>query len=300
MHVRSTTAEAGSSIPLLAQKRALRTLDRVSCATSRNRERPTVVADVPSVISLAVAGGVASANGEAKTSPGNGEGKGGAGRPREISSRDVRDLALAVIEGAVAAEALAKELRRSPDRRRHFAEIAERLRAVVARGSIRNALVEETAGPSASTMTLSGAHPVPLASSATPATPPAAPRAAPNLATTPPLPTRAASIVHAAPPSVASAPPTLETVEAAAIEELTSRITRLERAAVDELGQRLARLERLVTASVDRLDATMQQGLARTAAGERMVVSSPHEAIGVAQKLVDRVAARGPIVVRIE
>jgi len=60
---------------------------------------------------------------------------------------DVRDLALAVVEGAVAAESLAKELKRTPDRSRHFQEIAERLRGVVGRPSIRRALSSpESAG----------------------------------------------------------------------------------------------------------------------------------------------------------
>ncbi len=63
---------------------------------------------------------------------------------RELPLRDVRDLALAVIEGAVAAESLAKELRKAPDRSKHFAEIAERLRSIVGRPSIRSALSEET------------------------------------------------------------------------------------------------------------------------------------------------------------
>jgi hypothetical protein len=64
-------------------------------------------------------------------------------RPREVPLRDVRDLALAVIEGAVAAEALAQELRRAPERSTHFREIAERLRAVVSRSSIREALIDD-------------------------------------------------------------------------------------------------------------------------------------------------------------
>ncbi|MGZ3416783.1 MAG: hypothetical protein ACXWUG_01815 [Polyangiales bacterium] len=63
--------------------------------------------------------------------------------PRSLPLRDVRDLALAVIEGAVAAESLAKELRRTPDRSKHFQDIAERLRAVVGRPSIRSALADD-------------------------------------------------------------------------------------------------------------------------------------------------------------
>lgn len=66
---------------------------------------------------------------------------------RELALRDVRDLALAVIEGAVAAESLAKELKKTPDRSKHFQEIAERLRAVVGRPSIRTALTEEQKAP---------------------------------------------------------------------------------------------------------------------------------------------------------
>ncbi len=66
---------------------------------------------------------------------------------RAFSARDVRDLALAVIEGAVAAEALAHELRRTPDRSRHFSDIAARLRAIVARPSIRSALTPESPPP---------------------------------------------------------------------------------------------------------------------------------------------------------
>ena len=64
---------------------------------------------------------------------------------RELPLRDVRDLALAVIEGAVAAESLARELKKAPDRSRHFQEIAERLRSVVGRASIRSALTDKPA-----------------------------------------------------------------------------------------------------------------------------------------------------------
>jgi len=206
---------------------------------------------------------------------------------REISARDVRDLALAAVEGAVAAEALAKELRRSPDRSRHFADIAERLRAVVGRASIRTALAEDATG---TTLTLSGMRTASVVAALPSIAPlPSVPSPAPP---TPPVPVRPSP-----PPIPTPKPPSADEIARAVATLL--HVEQRERV-LDETATRLARIEKLVVASVDRVDATVQQALARSGAGERLVVSTAGEAIGVAQKLVERVAARGPVIVRIE
>ena len=211
--------------------------------------------------------------------------------PREISARDVRDLALAVVEGAVAAEALAKELRRSPDRSKHFAEIAERLRAVVGRASIRNALAEDGTPTLAMTPPRAQSVVAPLPQVAPPPPPP------------PPTP------VAATPSPV---PPPRSTDEArdgaprgvptASLEELAALVTSASHGA--EIATRMARLEHALGASIERLETTVgttvTEAIQRVAAGERVVVSTPSEAIALAQRLTDRLASRGALVVRIE
>ena len=219
--------------------------------------------------------------------------------PREISGRDVRDLALAVVEGAVAAEALAKELRRSPDRSKHFAEIAERLRAVVGRATIRNALAEDGATPMLAMM------PARVQSSLVGPVPAQMPPPLP-----PPLPALPAPIVIATAASVSAPPPAtdgpggdaLRTAPAATLEELSAIVASASQGV--EIATRLARLEHALGASIERMEAavgaTVTQAIEHAAAGERVVVSTPSEAIALAQRLTDRLASVGGLVVRIE
>ncbi|MEO7096338.1 MAG: hypothetical protein ABI175_23975 [Polyangiales bacterium] len=236
----------------------------------------------------------------------------GPGAPRHISARDVRDLALAVIEGAVAAEALAKELKRSPDRSRHFQDIAERLRAVVARTSIRSALAEEAASgnvvvtPSMTQVTpaVPTSPPVPppmsmmSAVSAPPVGPPALPRNNSLEAPTPPV--AQAVVADEVRTSGERVVPPLTT------EELVMLVTRALRG--DEISTRLARLEHAVGASAQQASDAARQAVveasARTlevvSAGEMMAVSTPAEALALAARLTERVQAGVAVTVRIE
>jgi hypothetical protein len=210
-------------------------------------------------------------------------------QPREISARDVRDLALAVVEGAVAAEALAKELRRSPDRSRHFAEIAERLRAVLGRGSIRVALAEDGA---TTTLALAGMRPASHAAVGLPGSPGSIVGPIPSMPTPPP------------PPAIA--PPTPPSPPSPSVDAIARTVATLVHA--EDNAARLARIEKMVAASIERVESTVNQvvnqavtqAVVRANLGERMVVSTASEAVAVAQKLLERVAARGPVVVRIE
>lgn len=225
---------------------------------------------------------------------------------RALPLRDVRDLALAVVEGAVAAESLAKELRRTPDRSRHFQEIAERLRAIVGRPSIRTALTEQTVtvelGPSPSR----------------PEPPP------PVRAGTPP---QLRTVEVAAPPPAAPArgrdqPRTSGELDVATLDG-TERLEGLERlgrieAALrdldvedafatlrDALESRLTtideRLSRLgaIEERLSRL-AVIEERLSRRDQGERYALRSPEEAIALAARLTERLRREPRVVVRIE
>ena len=221
--------------------------------------------------------------------------------PREIPVRDVRDLALAVIEGAVAAEALAKELKRTPDRSRHFSEIAERLRSVVSRASIRAALAEE-----------SGSSMIGLASSSGVIKPVLiTPPNAPSLPAAPPSLTAVQPSITAAPatPPIEDAPVSQErALPATTLSELVRAIKAEVRS--DELTTRLARLEHALkdmsdrtTAALDRATHAADQtagALARIDAGERVVINGPADAIALAAQLTQRLTIRSPLVVRID
>jgi hypothetical protein len=185
---------------------------------------------------------------------------------RELPLRDVRDLALAVVEGAVAAESLAKELKKAPDRSRHFQEIAERLRAVLGRPSIRTALSDECAN-------------VALAEP---------PRAPVRIATPPQL--RTAEVVQPHPGSGEHEiviDPVDNTEQLDRIEKLIHALAEADR--VTELMARLARLEEAIG-----------RALARRDEGERYALRTPEEAIALAARLTERLRRDARVVVRIE
>jgi hypothetical protein len=209
---------------------------------------------------------------------------------RHIGARDVRDLALAVIEGAVAAEALAKELKRSPDRSRHFQDIAERLRAVVARASIRAALADESSSGT-----------VVVSPSVTQVTPPIIPKVAPIEPPVAPPPTPArAPVLEEARTSGERAVPSLTTDELVALVKQALRGEAIE--------TRLARLEHAVGAAAqEAADQTRRavleaaaQATATATAGERLSVSTPAEALALATRLTERVQAGVVVTVRID
>lgn len=187
---------------------------------------------------------------------------------RELSLRDVRDLALAVIEGAVAAESLAKELKRTPDRSQHFQEIAERLRAVVSRPSIRTALSEGSVSVPATPLRL--------------ATPPELRTAEP----TPP----GVRTAEPVPPRASGEQIVMET-------DFSLHLQRLEtlmRALADDAGT-----ER-VEARLARLEEAIGRAIARRDEGERYALRTPEEAIALAARLTERLRRDPRIVVRIE
>lgn len=213
---------------------------------------------------------------------------------KEISARDIRDLALAVIEGAVAAEALAKELRRSPDRSKHFSEIAERLRAVVNRPSIRNALADDAAQGNA-TITVRTQQPTPPQPTpmiTAPPPPPPQPPAPPPM----PIPTSTPSEEARVSGERALPGPSLdEIVRATHADEIARR--------ADEIATRVARIEHALSASVDRIEHVVAGSIDRAIAlsgGERTVVGSASDAIALAARLTERVERRGPVVIKIE
>jgi hypothetical protein len=176
--------------------------------------------------------------------------------------RDVRDLALAVIEGAVAAESLAKELRKTPDRSKHFQEIAERLRAVVGRPSIRTALAED----SSESVMLGRAT-----------------AAAPRISLQHSPPSERAQIretqsgEHAI-PEVIGGSPQLDRIEA-----ILQRLPSMR--SLDALENRLARIEQLTGRALE---------------GERQVVRSTEEALALVSRLVERLKKSGSVAVRFE
>lgn len=183
-------------------------------------------------------------------------------RSREVPLRDVRDLALAVIEGAVASEALANELRRAPERSTHFREIAERLRAVVSRPSIREALIDDRPQVllqlgDGSTARLS--HPAPIAEGRS--------RPAPS-----------------------SAPP-LEPLASIASAERPSGARRLPDATVSELLEAIARGLQVgeILARLGGLEGELRRALGRESA-ERIVVRDAADALSLATRLVARLA----------
>ena len=210
----------------------------------------------------------------------------------------MRDLALAVIEGAVAAEALAKELKRSPDRSRHFQDIAERLRAVVGRTSIRSALAEETAtGNVVLSPTVTQAMSVPSVVAPPPGPPPIPKptiREAPTPSVAQPI---AADEVRASGERVV---PPLTT------DELIAMITRAVHG--DEISTRLARLEHAVAASAQTATESARSAVAEATAhatlaanaGERFTVSTPADALSLATRLTERVQAGVTVTVRLE
>lgn len=183
---------------------------------------------------------------------------------RELPLRDVRDLALAVIEGAVAAESLAKELKKAPDRSKHFQEIAERLRAVVGRQSIRSALSEETGKSIAIMPTQPFKLPVP-----------------PQL--------RTAEVVET-PPRESGEQIVLETDVTPHLERIEALLRALaEDDATDQLNARL-----------DRLEEAIGRALSRRDEGERYALRTPEEAIALAARLTERLRRDPRVVVRIE
>lgn len=178
----------------------------------------------------------------------------------------MRDLALAVIEGAVAAESLAKELRKTPDRSKHFQEIAERLRAVVSRASIRSALAED----SSESVMLGRATA-------------AAPRV--SLQASPPLerpvermPMRETTSGEHVIPEIIGGSPQLDRIEA-----ILQRLPSMR--SLDALETRLARIEQLTGRAID---------------GERQVVRSTEEALALVARLVERLKKNGSVAVRLE
>lgn len=183
---------------------------------------------------------------------------------RQLPVRDVRDLALAVIEGAVAAESLAKELKRTPDRSRHFQEIAERLRAVVGRQSIRTALSDESTSVA---LTPELRAPLRLAVPAQLATAEVAPR-----------------------PSQTSGEIIIET-------DITPQLDRIE-----VLLRTLAESERddRLEARLARLEEAIARAIARRDEGERYALRTPEEAIALAARLTERLRRDARVVVRIE
>lgn len=184
---------------------------------------------------------------------------------RELALRDVRDLALAVIEGAVAAESLAKELKKTPDRSKHFQEIAERLRSIVGRPSIRTALSEEA---STSVAPLRLAVPPHLRTAepvAETAQPPQAPRTS-------------GEQLH------------VETDVGPHLERLESLLRAL------TANDASARLE----ARMARLEEAVNRAIARREEGERYALRTPEEAIALAARLTERLRRDPRVVVRIE
>lgn len=171
-----------------------------------------------------------------------------------------------MIEGAVAAESLAKELKKTPDRSRHFQEIAERLRSVVGRASIRSALTEEPAG------------------NANSAPPPPAP-APLKLATPPQL--RTAEVVEQDSGSHQIVIEQVNTQQLDRMEQLLRALVTDDR--VTELAARLARLEEGIA-----------RALSRREEGERYALRTPEEAIALAARLTERLRRDPRVVVRIE
>lgn len=188
---------------------------------------------------------------------------------RELPLRDVRDLALAVIEGAVAAESLAKELKKTPDRSRHFAEIAERLRSVVSRPSIRTALSEDAGGSNNIAMTT--------------------PQQPLRLATPPELRT-ATPTAEVAPPRQSGEQIVIETDVSPQLERIEELVKALVEADASE------RLEARLT----RLEEAIGRALARRDEGERYALRTPEEAIALAARLTERLRRDPRVVVRIE
>lgn len=188
----------------------------------------------------------------------------------------------------MAAESLANELRRTPDRSRHFQEIAERLRAVVGRPSIRTALTEET------TMVELGPAPVR-------AERPAALRAA----TPPQLRTVEVAAPAPAPALLAGARDSGE-LDIAMIDwsEQLDRIEAAVRAiAVDDAFTALRSvLESRLGAIEERLLrlGAIEERLSRRDDGERYALRSPEEAIALAARLTERLRREPRVVVRIE
>lgn len=180
---------------------------------------------------------------------------------RELPLRDVRDLALAVVEGAVAAESLAKELKKAPDRSKHFQEIAERLRAVVGRPSIRTALSEESQ----------------------------------NIALAPPPP-----VVLSVPPQLRTAEVAEPSGEHEIVLDATDHSEQLQRieglvralADVDRVNELMARMS--------RLEEAIGRALSRREEGERYALRTPEEAIALAARLTERLRRDPRVVVRIE
>jgi hypothetical protein len=183
--------------------------------------------------------------------------------PRELSLRDVRDLALAVIEGAVAAESLAKELRRTPDRSRHFQEIAERLRGVLGRASIRTALADDS-----------------VDSVALPRAVAMLPRNSVRISNGPEgRPSSRSDVTISEIPSEApKGSPQLDRIEAI-LQRLPGP------GAIEALSAKLARLEQLTGRAVE---------------GERQTVRSPEEVLALAGRIIDRLRREPSVFVRIE
>lgn len=220
--------------------------------------------------------------------------------PRELPLRDVRDLALAVIEGAVAAESLAKELKRTPDRSRHFQEIAERLRAVVGRPSIRTALSEDAARTAPTTMTVE--TPVQLPT-------PAHLRSAQQTSSPPPLPSppseRPVPSERAADGEPARSRPTRSEPtrsEPTRSEPTRSELTRHDLARVETLVAALPNAERVASleARLGRLEELLTRAIAAREEGEQYALRAPEEAIALAARLTERLRREPRVVVRIE
>lgn len=192
---------------------------------------------------------------------------------RELPLRDVRDLALAVVEGAVAAESLAKELRKTPDRSKHFQDIAERLRSVVGRPSIRTALADDAtgnvalarpSGPTSASGPASTVAPLPIV-------PPAVP---------PPKPT-AASGEHV-----------ISEVGSGSLARIEGLIHELRSArALEPIEARLARIEQ----SLEKIDKQQRRD-----DGERYVIRSPEEALAFAARMIERLRREPKISVRLD
>jgi hypothetical protein len=236
---------------------------------------------------------------------------------RGLPVRDVRDLALAVVEGAVAAEALAQELKRTPDRSRHFQEIAGRLRAVVGRPSIRTALtaseeelrldVSPRIGGKPSRPSI--AKPI---ESATNATPPSVD----ELGHRPEDPSGERALPDADPR--VSSGDRLASREARAdrrtpTDDDLARLARIEKLvgalgpSDEALAGRLARLEEAIARKVQSDDARLtrlEELLSRMANrrddDERYALRSAEEAIALAARLTERLRHQPKVVVRIE
>jgi hypothetical protein len=212
---------------------------------------------------------------------------------REIPLRDVRDLALAVIEGAVAAEALANELRRTPDRSAHFREIAERLRGVVGRASIRAALADDRARTFEVVPTVRFSAP------------PLVPRPSP-------APERGERRVEAPEPIARDSPPNASSqvaeavVRALPMHEVSLRLARIEHSLSDattrERGTADARDEQFhaAIARIERAIGELARKTPEQAPEERTIVASAADAIALAGLLVERLNGEETIAVRIE